>query len=367
MVPVARRNLLAEKLRLAMSVSGVAFAVLLVLIVLSLYRGWSGVGKLIMKLPGDVWVTQAGTSDPFHSTSFLPADRRDALAAVPGVQVVMPVYARQMAFTQGGAQLTVFFMALDAPEALPLPKETRDRYFPEPGHVNIDSVFSRKTGIGAGDTLRILDRELVVEQINDGGNAVITQFAFLNAADARALFGVENGVNFFLVTTQPGADRAAVGAAAAAAVPGAEAHTSEEFGNAISKEVDDAFLPVVGVLVALGMVVGGAVIGLTTYTATIEKSRDFGVLKALGASGAFLYRIVITQSLIVGILGSIVGIVTSMMADTLIKRWIPEFITKLLWTDVAIVFGAALLMAIVSSYLPVRRINGIDPAMVFRA
>jgi ABC-type lipoprotein release transport system permease subunit len=35
--------------------------------------------------------------------------------------------------------------------------------------------------------------------------------------------------------------------------------------------------------------------------------------------------------------------------------------------DVAIVFGAALLMAIVSSYLPARRINGIDPAMVFRA
>jgi len=76
---------------------------------------------------------------------------------------------------------------------------------------------------------------------------------------------------------------------------------------------------------------------------------------------------VITQSLIVGILGSIVGVIASMMADNLIKRWIPEFITKLLWTDVAIVFGAALLMAIVSSYLPVRRINGIDPAMVFRA
>ncbi len=45
MVPLARRNLLAEKGRLAMSVGGVAFAVLLILIVVSLYRGWSDVGR----------------------------------------------------------------------------------------------------------------------------------------------------------------------------------------------------------------------------------------------------------------------------------------------------------------------------------
>jgi putative ABC transport system permease protein len=367
MVPVARRNLLAEKARLVMSVAGVAFAVLLILLVLSLYRGWSGVGRLITKLPGDVWVVQTGTSDPFHSTSFLPADKQAALRAVPGVQTVMPVYARQMAFSHGGADLNVFFMALDAPPGLPLPPETRERYFPPAGEVNIDSVFSRKTGIRQGDTVDIIGHALKVAHINDGGNAVITQFAFLNAADAQAIFGVPGSVNFFLLTTQPGAGQLAIAAAASAVVPGSEARTSEQFGSAISREVDSGFLPVVSVLVAIGFIVGGAVIGLTTYTATIEKSRDFGVLKALGASSAFLYRIVITQSLIVGILGSLAGIVASALAASMIKRWIPEFITDLRWTDVSIVFGVALVMAILASYLPVRRINGIDPAMVFRA
>jgi putative ABC transport system permease protein len=288
-------------------------------------------------------------------------------ADLPGVQVVLPVYARTMGFQYHGSELSVYFMALDAPEGLPLPGDTRARYFPAPGRVNIDSAFSQKTGLGHGDALRVGDRDLVVDRINSGGNAVITQFAFLNAADARAIFGIAGGVNFYLLTTQPGADPLAVGAAAAAAVPGAEFHTSASFANAISKAVDEGFLPVVSVLVGIGMIVGGAVIGLTTYTATIEKSRDFGVLKALGASGAFLYRIVITQSLIVCALGSIAGIVASALAATLIKRWIPEFITQLLWTDVAVVFAAALVMAVVSSYLPVRRINGIDPAMVFRA
>ena len=37
-------------------------------------------------------------------------------------------------------------------------------------------------------------------------------------------------------------------------------------------------------------------IALTTYTATIEKARDFGVLKAVGASNAFVYRIVVARA-----------------------------------------------------------------------
>ena len=88
MVPVARRNLFAEKGRFAMSVGGVAFAVLLILIVVSLYRGWSATGSIYTKLPGEVWIAQAGTSDPFHSTSLLPAGRAAELRRVPGVVAV---------------------------------------------------------------------------------------------------------------------------------------------------------------------------------------------------------------------------------------------------------------------------------------
>jgi hypothetical protein len=61
-----------------MSVAGVAFAVLLILIIVSLYRGWSGASELFSELPGDLWVAQAGTTDPFRAASHLPADRLGA-------------------------------------------------------------------------------------------------------------------------------------------------------------------------------------------------------------------------------------------------------------------------------------------------
>jgi len=367
MVPVARRNLLAEKGRLAISVAGVAFAVLLTLLVLSLYRGWSGIGKLITELPGDVWITQRGTSGPFSSSSYLQAGLEGQLAAIDGAQLVLPVYAREMAFERNGKELRVYFMALDAPAAAPLPQDVRARFFPAPGEVYLDTVFAGDAGVRVGETLDVQGRTLRVARISSGGNAALTQFAFLNAEDARAIFGVPGAVTFYLLSLAPGADAAAVEAAATAAVPQSQARTSEQFAGEIAKSVEKGFLPVVGVLVGLGIVVGGAVIGLTTYTATIEKARDFGVLKALGASGAYLYRIVITQSLIVGVLGSVLGVAAAAIAADVIQRNIPEFLTAFWWTDAASVVGGALAMAVLASFVPVRRINSIDPAMVFRA
>jgi putative ABC transport system permease protein len=60
----------------------------------------------------------------------------------------------------------------------------------------------------------------------------------------------------------------------------------------VRKEIDDTFLPIIGIILYIGFVVGGAVVSLTLYTATIERFRDFGVMKAVCASAGFLYRIV---------------------------------------------------------------------------
>jgi putative ABC transport system permease protein len=364
MVPVARRNLLAERGRLVMSVAGVAFAVLLVLIIVSLYRGWSGASQLFAELPGDLWVAQEGTSDPFRSTSILPDDEAPALGVVPGVAFAMPVYARRIAVGDAG-ELNAYFMGLVAPPEN-VPAETRERFFPAPGHVSVDSVLASDAGVEVGDTLRVLDRDLVVERIAPGGNPIFA-LAFVSGEDAPSLLGTPGFTSFYLLGLEPGADPEDVGAAAAATIDGAEAHRSEDYAEAMSEVVDQGFLPVVSTLVAIGLVIGGAVIALTTYTATIEKARDFGVLKAVGASNRFVYRIVVEQSLIVGVLGAAIGVGAAALAATLIKRGVPEFVTDLRATDAVVLFSAAVAVSIVAAYVPVHRINRIDPAMVFRA
>jgi putative ABC transport system permease protein len=159
----------------------------------------------------------------------------------------------------------------------------------------------------------------------------------------------------------------AVAREATAAVPGSEAHTAADFSRATRDLVSQGFLPVVGALVAIGFVVGGAVVALTIYTATIEKARDFGVLKAIGADDGFLYRIVLQQSLTIGAAGTVLGILASALAATLIRQRVPEFVTDLRALDAVAVFVTALLVSTVAALLPARRISRIDPAMVFRA
>jgi putative ABC transport system permease protein len=362
-VPLARRNLLAEKARFAMSIAGVAFAVLLILIVVSLYRGWSDVGRFYEQLPGDIWVAQVGTSDPFHSTSFIALEDARRAAAIVNVRAVTPVYARHIAFHRGGKELDVFAMALAVSSK---PSVHASSFVPVAGTIDVDRVLAAQAGVGIGDALQVLGHRLVVSAIHSGGNSIF-QTAFLNAADARALFGIDDYTNFLLLDLAPGANVSAVAAAVQRALPGIETHTSDQFATSFANRVNAGFLSVVGVLVGLGFVVGGAVIALTTYTATVERAREFGVLKAIGASGGFLYRVVVRQSLIVGVLGAVVGIVSAVVATRLIRNSVPEFITVLRPLDAGGVFVVAVLMAIAASYVPVRRIERIDPAGVFRA
>ena len=365
-VPVGRRNLFSDKGRLAMSICGVAFSVLLILIVASLYRGWSESSRFFAALPGDLWVAQVGTADPFRSTSLLPASAGAELQAIPGVAAAIPVYARRVAFEHEGQAGDAFFVALALSGDAAIDSDIRERFFPEPGRLAIDRAIATDVGLSEGDKLEVLGRDFTITHVEPGGNPIYANI-FMNGADGRAMLGPGANVNFFLIALSPGADLEAVAAQAAAVVPGAETHTSEEFADTTAELVEQGFLPVVGVLVGIGFLIGGAVIALTIYTATLERARDFGVLKALGASNRFVYRIVLRQSLFIGVVGSLLGLGASLLAVTVISDRVPEFVTELRVGDAAGVMGIALAVSLLAAAVPAARINRIDPAMVFRA
>ena len=143
--------------------------------------------------------------------------------------------------------------------------------------------------------------------------------------------------------------------------------TSEAFAKSFRKEIDEVFLPVITILVGIGFVVGAAVVGLTIYTATIERSREFGVMKAVGGSPGLLYRIVLSQSAMLTAAGFVLGLAGALGVVQLAAQAVPEFVTDFQPLDIVGVLIAAGLMAVLASLVPVRRINSIDPAVVFRA
>ena len=123
----------------------------------------------------------------------------------------------------------------------------------------------------------------------------------------------------------------------------------------------------IGILVAIGFTVGAAVVSLTIYTATIERSREFGVMKAVGASAGFLYRIVASQSAMLTVAGFITGLFAALLVGCLATSVVPDFSTDFRVGDAAGVLIGTLLMSFLASLIPIHRINRIDPATVFRA
>jgi putative ABC transport system permease protein len=90
-------------------------------------------------------------------------------------------------------------------------------------------------------------------------------------------------------------------------------------------------------------------------------------MKAVGASAGFLYRIVFSQSAILTAAGFALGLAGALLVARLAQDAVPDFATQFRLADILAVFLATTVMATIASLLPVRRVNGIDPAMVFRA
>lgn len=367
MVPVARRNLLEEKGRLAVSVAGVAIALLLVLIVLALYRGWSRTGSILAKMPGDVWVTQTGTVDPFHSVSTLRDSDTSPLASVPGVAAVTPVLARRMTITVPGGQSSVYILALQPPKPAAVSALDHETFLPPKGQVYIDELLSRKTGLSLGSGLTIGGRGVEVGRVAPNQGEAFVQFVFVEYSDAQAMFGVDGSVNFEILSLTPGANETDVIASVNSAGGRLEAFTKDQFAHSVRKEIDDTFLPIIAILTAIGFVVGAAVVGLTIYTATVERSREFGLMKAVGASGGYLYRIVFSQSIFLALSGFALSVVLAVATARLATNAVPDFTTDFRIGDIAVILAGTLAMAVVASVIPVRRVLGVDPSSVFRA
>jgi putative ABC transport system permease protein len=140
-----------------------------------------------------------------------------------------------------------------------------------------------------------------------------------------------------------------------------------EFAAANRSEISALFVPIVRVLLIVSFLVGAAVVGVTVYTATVERTREYGVLKALGASHRDLLRIVLTQSVAVGVAGFLAGVPLAAGVNRLALQLVPRFITLIRWQDLVVVFAAALGMAVLAAVIPIHRVASIDPASVFRA
>jgi putative ABC transport system permease protein len=373
---LAFRNLVHDKTRLAATMAGLTFAVILVGVQLGLYFG---VRKIIIDMidhtTAQLWIVPFGTQSIEESYPLLGDHERHAALATPRVEHVMPLVVSFADWDRPDGGIThVVVIGTDAEEGGLAPWNLRSGDWTDIKSfdgVGVDRTYLSALGVeGIGSHAGIEfgpnSHSLRVRALTEGIRS-FTQapYIFTTNARAREFFGVPEGKStFFLVKTAPGADVARIQKDIAAGLPDEEVLTKAEFRRrSISHWL---FGTKVGISLIfgtiLGVIVGAVILAQTLYSATLEHINEFAVLRMLGSSSSYLNRIILTQAGLISIAGFALG----MLCVMLVSRWsqqtpLPMVIP--LELSIAMLIGSLAIGAL-SAIAAVVKVLRFDPAAV---
>jgi putative ABC transport system permease protein len=365
-VPLARRNLFQDRRRAALAVSGVAVALLLVLVLNGILAGAiRQVTAYLRNLPADVIVSQRGVRTMHMSSSALP---EEAVAQVDKVRGV--AWAAGIRFTTttlrsaAGRQLS-YVIGYDTRGGRGGPWAMERGRAPRAGEVVIDRVGADELGVDIGGTVNVLSRPFTVSGVSSGGTSMTNTTTFMRTEDFAALRGP--AVSYVLVGGRPGVSIDALTRRIADVLPGTTVQTKERFVDQEASVVRDMSADIMQIMSFIAFLIALAVVALTLFTATLAKLREYAVVKALGATSRRLTGTVIAQAGWSTGLALAFAVGLAFGVSGLVAATSPNIRLAIEVGDVARVTLAALAAAALGALVPLRRLARLDPATAFRS
>lgn len=373
MVSLARKNLLHDRLRFVITVSGVAFAVTLVLVQVGLFMGLlSKATVTIENASADIWVTSRETPNVDFAHNF-PETTVLRVRGVPGVaradnllvqfmNIQLPSGAEEGCLVYGLHDFAAWNLPWSVNEGDPADLR-RGRY------VLMDRSAERRFGtFEVGDYREILGRRFrIIGTTNQAASFTTAPVVFMDLRQAQELAQNAAGkASYILVKLAPGADAAQVAEGIRRVAPYNDVYTRAEWAaRSRSYWVVSTGLGMnMGVTVFLGVLVGIVVVAQTLYTSAVEHVKEFGTVKAIGGSNWDIYRILGEQALIAAVVGfALGGLISLGMRPVMAGLYLNVLITP---AFSATVFVGTVLMCLGAAMVSFRRVAGIDPALVFR-
>lgn len=390
------KSLLARKVRLAMSafaiVLGVSFVAGSFIFTDTLARAFGGI---VEGSVGDVVVRPAGTDLEVQSARTIPATLIDDLAAVEGAERADGNVNYFGAFVidkdgrvvggQGAPAVGGNYTGAPAADGREYGVIESGRAPERTGEVVLDTATVETTGYRLGDIVPILtagdpprtEAELVGIASFSGGT-VGASVAMFDTETAQELFlAGEDAFHEVWVTRASGVSQEELAEAVREVVPdGFEVLT----GAAAAEEAENSIGEALGfintfllVFAAVALVVGAFLIVNTFSILVAQRSRELALFRAVGATRKQVTRSVVFESLVVGFIGSTLGLVLGVGLAMLI-RVLFGFIgldlsatpLTFTWKPVVAAYAVGMLVTVVAAYLPSRRAGKVPPVAAMR-
>jgi putative ABC transport system permease protein len=405
MASIARRNLIEDLPRFLVAQAGIMFAVSLVTLQTGLYRGFSqSVSDVIDKSRADIWLA----SDTLvHLQLGIPLtyETKAKAAKVSGVDRAEVLLLQGVDWRDAQNQLSgVTLVAFEEKSQLFSPwnvvQGTVDQ-LSTPYTVMADTASLKTLGVtGTGESGTIGMLPARVMGLTRGtkslvlGNLMFTSLtsalAYLSSRPERSLpcglaaNGVdckaidypkapralknEDPVDFILIRAKTGENLKEIKQALEASISGTRAYTRKELSaiNQVYWQERSGIGFVLGLGAVVGILVGVVVVGQILYSSIAEHLKEFGTLKAMGASNWVIYGVIGEQALWMSVLGYLPGMaicwgVAKWAAST---QGILILITPL---SAVSIFGITVLMCLGASLFAIQKVTQVDPAIVFKS
>lgn len=145
---------------------------------------------------------------------------------------------------------------------------------------------------------------------------------------------------------------------------------SEMIGSAIQTVLDTVSYVLIG-FAAISLVVSTIMIGIITYVSVLERTKEIGILRSIGARKKDISRLFNAETLIVGLVAGTLGIVISYLLTLVINSVIAnllsiEGIAQLTVTHSAILIIGSMLLTLIAGMIPARAATKKDPVIALR-
>ena len=373
---VALKMLFGDRAKYLMLLAGLTFSTMLIVQQGSIFWGlmtWTQSGITNVNAP--VWVTDPNINQ-VEEIKPLADTTVNVVRSVPGVEWAVPLYKGvQRARLRDGNYEQIALVGIDSSTLIGRPVTVMEGNIEElrsPEAVAIDQTGVERLGgpekIKLGTTFEINDHRVRIVALVHAQKS-FQNFPFVYMTYKRALEVTppeRRKLSYVLASPVDGVSPEEL-ARRIHEQTGLGAYTEEQFGwKTVQWMLKNTGIGVnFGTTVLLGFIVGMAIAGQTFYLFTIENLRQFGALKAIGASTGMLARMILLQSFTVGLIGYGVGVgLATLFGLTAGSGGRLPFNET--WPLLVGVGVALLMICSVSSAISIRKLAKLEPAVVFR-
>ncbi|HEX2916368.1 MAG TPA: ABC transporter permease [Chloroflexia bacterium] len=365
---LARKNIFQDKTRFALSTACVSLAIMLILVLNGLLNGvYLQASSYLDHAPGSVMVTQSGVKNALSGSSLLPPGTLEKVRQAEGVGQVIPVVLQAVILELHQKKVFVFLVGYDEASGGGPWKLVQGHEPEQEEEAVLDRVQAEQHNLKLGDNFEILGNRFKISGFSEGSLTWMTSFVFIRKTAAEKLLQVPGATSFLFVN--PGKEvqpRTLQARLQSLPLAGTEVLLKSEVSENDRQLFTKAFTAPLVLMVWIAFLVGSLIVGLVIYTSTLERQREYGVLKAIGAPNRLLYRVVTTQALMAAGTGALTGVGLAWLAARLIETIRPQFTVALepLAVVQALLLGVG--MALLAALVPVRFVTRLAPAEIFR-